>query len=112
MAGTSGASGGVAYGSILGGCHLRAVPGRLDAVLIAARVALLTRRIGMMPTVVVTHTEPFHLSKAIGTLDYVSAGRAGVRVSASPAEAVHFGRRDVTAFTQGDGSTRRETPRR
>ena len=33
-----------------------------------------------MPTAIVTHTEPFHLSKAIATLDYVSSGRAGVRV--------------------------------
>ncbi len=71
------------------------VRGRLDAVLIAARVAPLTRHIGLVPTVVVTHTEPFHISKAIATLDYVSTGRAGVRVrvSASPHEAEHFGRR-------------------
>ncbi|HEX4292346.1 MAG TPA: LLM class flavin-dependent oxidoreductase, partial [Trebonia sp.] len=73
------------------------VTGRLDAVLIAARVAPLTRHIGLIPTVVVTHTEPFHISKAIATLDYVSNGRAGVRVrvSASPQEAALFGRRDV-----------------
>jgi alkanesulfonate monooxygenase SsuD/methylene tetrahydromethanopterin reductase-like flavin-dependent oxidoreductase (luciferase family) len=71
------------------------VRGRLDAALIAARVAPLTRHIGLVPTVVVTHTEPFHISKAIATLDYVSTGRAGVRVrvSASPHEAAHFGRR-------------------
>jgi alkanesulfonate monooxygenase SsuD/methylene tetrahydromethanopterin reductase-like flavin-dependent oxidoreductase (luciferase family) len=71
------------------------VRGRLDAVLVAARIAPLTRHIGLMPTAVVTHTEPFHLSKAIATLDYVSTGRAGirVRVSASPHEAAHFGRR-------------------
>src|SRR5438128_2530633 len=56
------------------------VRGRLDAVLVAARVAPLTRHIGIMPTQVVTHTEPFHASKAIATLDYVSTGRAGVRV--------------------------------
>ena len=53
------------------------VRGRLDAVLIAARVAPLTAHIGLVPTVVVTHTEPFHISKAIATLDYVSTGRAG-----------------------------------
>jgi alkanesulfonate monooxygenase SsuD/methylene tetrahydromethanopterin reductase-like flavin-dependent oxidoreductase (luciferase family) len=71
------------------------VRGRLDAVLIAARVAPLTRHIGLVPTVVVTHTEPFHVSKAIATLDYASDGRAGVRVrvSASPDEAALFGRR-------------------
>ncbi|TVT14648.1 LLM class flavin-dependent oxidoreductase, partial [Amycolatopsis rhizosphaerae] len=71
------------------------VRGRLDAVLVAARVAPLTRNIGLVPTAIVTHTEPFHLSKAIATLDYVSTGRAGVRVkvSASAHEAAHFGRR-------------------
>jgi alkanesulfonate monooxygenase SsuD/methylene tetrahydromethanopterin reductase-like flavin-dependent oxidoreductase (luciferase family) len=56
------------------------VTGRPDAVLVAARVAPLTSRIGLMPTVVATHTEPFHISKAIATLDFVSEGRAGVRV--------------------------------
>jgi alkanesulfonate monooxygenase SsuD/methylene tetrahydromethanopterin reductase-like flavin-dependent oxidoreductase (luciferase family) len=71
------------------------VSGRLDAVLIAARVAPLTRHIGLLPTVVVTHTEPFHISKAIATLDYASNGRAGVRVrvAASQDEAALFGRR-------------------
>lgn len=73
------------------------VRGRLDAVLIAARVAPTTRHIGLIPTVIATHTEPFHLSKAIATLDYVSTGRAGVRVqiSASPEAAGHFGRRAI-----------------
>src|SRR4051794_7004124 len=71
------------------------VRGRLDAVQVAARVAPVTEGIGLVPTAVVTHTEPFHLSKAIATLDYVSNGRAGVRVrvSSSRAEAAHFGRR-------------------
>ncbi|WP_330333904.1 LLM class flavin-dependent oxidoreductase [Streptomyces sp. NBC_00536] len=71
------------------------VRGRLDAVLTAARVAPLTRHIGLLPTVVATHTEPFHVSKAIATLDYVSGGRAGllVTVSGRPDEARHFGRR-------------------
>ena len=75
------------------------VRGRLDAVLIAARVAPLTSHIGLVPTAVVTHTEPFHISKAIATLDYVSTGRAGLRVqvSARPDEAAHFGRRTFPA---------------
>ncbi|WP_214402343.1 LLM class flavin-dependent oxidoreductase [Pseudonocardia lacus] len=73
------------------------VRGRLDSVLVAARVAPLTSHIGIVPTVQVTHTEPFHASKAIATLDYVSTGRAGVRVrvSARPDEAALFGRRDA-----------------
>jgi alkanesulfonate monooxygenase SsuD/methylene tetrahydromethanopterin reductase-like flavin-dependent oxidoreductase (luciferase family) len=71
------------------------VTGRLDAVLIAARVAPVTRHIGLVPTVVVTHTEPFHISKAIATLDYASRGRAGMRikVSADAEEYAQFGRR-------------------
>jgi alkanesulfonate monooxygenase SsuD/methylene tetrahydromethanopterin reductase-like flavin-dependent oxidoreductase (luciferase family) len=73
------------------------VRGRLDAVLIAARVGPATRHIGLVPTAITTHTEPFHLSKAVATLDYVSGGRAGVRVQvAGRADtAAHFGRRDV-----------------
>ncbi len=73
------------------------VRGRLDAVLIAARVAPATRHIGFVPTAITTHTEPFHVSKAIATLDYVSSGRAGVRVQiAGRADAAaHFGRREI-----------------
>jgi alkanesulfonate monooxygenase SsuD/methylene tetrahydromethanopterin reductase-like flavin-dependent oxidoreductase (luciferase family) len=80
------------------------VRGRLDAVLIAARVAPTTRHVGLVPTAVVTHTEPFHLSKAIATLDYVGRGRAGVRVQVSPRahEAAHLGRRTFPEF-QLDG---------
>ncbi|MFF3335621.1 LLM class flavin-dependent oxidoreductase [Streptomyces sp. NPDC002888] len=73
------------------------VRGRLDAVLIASRVAPLTHHIGLVPTAIATHTEPFHISKAVATLDYVSTGRAGLRVqiSARPHEAAHFGRRTI-----------------
>ncbi|MFD5328255.1 LLM class flavin-dependent oxidoreductase [Streptomyces sp. NPDC127092] len=80
------------------------IRGRLDAVLIAARVAPLTRHIGLVPTVVATHTEPFHISKAIATLDYVSTGRAGlrVRVTARPDEAAHFGRRTFPSLRVED----------
>ncbi|ALJ18661.1 LLM class flavin-dependent oxidoreductase [Microbacterium sp. No. 7] len=73
------------------------VRGRLDALLIAARVAPVTERIGLVPTVTTTHTEPFHVSKAVATLDHVSEGRAGWRakVSARPDAARHFGRRET-----------------
>jgi alkanesulfonate monooxygenase SsuD/methylene tetrahydromethanopterin reductase-like flavin-dependent oxidoreductase (luciferase family) len=83
------------------------VRGRLDAVLIAARVAPLTSRIGLVPTAVVTHTEPFHISKAIATLDYVSTGRAGLRVqvTARPHEAAHFGRRTFPGLDLTDRSS-------
>ncbi|MFM9613831.1 LLM class flavin-dependent oxidoreductase [Streptomyces niveiscabiei] len=86
------------------------VRGRLDAVLIASRVAPLTRHIGLVPTTVATHTEPFHISKAIATLDYVSTGRAGLRVqiTARPDEAAHFGRRTIErieSYDQTDPAT-------
>ncbi len=85
------------------------VRGRLDAVLIAARVAPLTSHIGLIPTAVLTHTEPFHISKAIATLDYVSTGRAGLRVqvTARPHEAAHFGRRTFPALDLTDRSNPR-----
>ncbi|MGW6911473.1 LLM class flavin-dependent oxidoreductase [Streptomyces sp. NPDC054940] len=86
------------------------VRGRLDAVLIASRVAPLTRHIGVVPTVVATHTEPFHISKAIATLDYVSTGRAGLRVqiTARPNEAAHFGRRTVPRIEAYDSPAAQE----
>jgi alkanesulfonate monooxygenase SsuD/methylene tetrahydromethanopterin reductase-like flavin-dependent oxidoreductase (luciferase family) len=76
------------------------VRGRLDAELIAARVAPLTSNIGLVPTVTVTHTEPFHISKAIASLDYVSTGRAGwqVRVSPRGSDAELFGRRQAPSI--------------
>jgi alkanesulfonate monooxygenase SsuD/methylene tetrahydromethanopterin reductase-like flavin-dependent oxidoreductase (luciferase family) len=93
------------------------VRGRLDAVLIAARVAPATRHIGFVPTAITTHTEPFHLSKAIATLDYVSRGRAGVRVQggARADTAAHFGRRDIPEIHRdqlGDPAVRQATAER
>jgi alkanesulfonate monooxygenase SsuD/methylene tetrahydromethanopterin reductase-like flavin-dependent oxidoreductase (luciferase family) len=79
------------------------VRGRLDAVAVTARVAPLTRTVGLVPTATVTHTEPFHLSKAIATLDLVSLGRAGWQpeVSRTGAEADLFGRKDWAPGTPG-----------
>src|SRR3954464_2216359 len=48
----------------------RRLAGRGDAVLIAARIAPATQHIGLIPVATVTHTEPFHISKSIATLDY------------------------------------------
>ncbi|CAM5366437.1 hypothetical protein SAVIM338S_01454 [Streptomyces avidinii] len=75
------------------------VRGRLDAVLVAARVAPLSRHIGLVPSVTATHTEPFHVSKALATLDHVSRGRAGLRIQVSERrdEAAHFGRRPASS---------------
>jgi alkanesulfonate monooxygenase SsuD/methylene tetrahydromethanopterin reductase-like flavin-dependent oxidoreductase (luciferase family) len=72
-----------------------AEPPTLDAVAVAARVAPVVGEIGLVPTITVTHTEPFHISKAIATLDIVSMGRAGwqVDVSRTEEEARQFGRK-------------------
>jgi alkanesulfonate monooxygenase SsuD/methylene tetrahydromethanopterin reductase-like flavin-dependent oxidoreductase (luciferase family) len=73
------------------------VRGKLDALLTMARLAPKTSSIGLVASVTTTHTEPFHVSKNVATLDFVSNGRAGwsVDVSATDAEAFHFGRRGV-----------------
>ncbi|MFI7113240.1 LLM class flavin-dependent oxidoreductase [Nonomuraea sp. NPDC050227] len=78
------------------------VRGRFDAVLLAARLAPLTTRIGLVPTATTTHTEPFHVAIGIATLDHVSGGRAGWRpqVSARASEAAHFGRRRFAPLDQ------------
>jgi alkanesulfonate monooxygenase SsuD/methylene tetrahydromethanopterin reductase-like flavin-dependent oxidoreductase (luciferase family) len=90
------------------------VRGRLDAVLIASRIAPKTRGIGFVPTVITSHTEPFHISKSVATLDYVSTGRAGVRVQvgARADTASHFGRRTDFQTSTGDpiDPARRDDP--
>jgi alkanesulfonate monooxygenase SsuD/methylene tetrahydromethanopterin reductase-like flavin-dependent oxidoreductase (luciferase family) len=76
------------------------VRGRLDALLLATAVAPHTSRIGLVPTVTTTHTEPFHVGTATATLDYVSEGRGGwrVQVSGRAHEAAHVGRRSFPAL--------------
>ena len=73
------------------------VTGALDAPTVASAAAPLTERIVLAPRVRTTHTEPFHASKAIQTLDWLSHGRAGwvADVALSPREAAAFGRREA-----------------
>ncbi|MFG1874406.1 LLM class flavin-dependent oxidoreductase [Sphaerisporangium sp. NPDC049003] len=80
------------------------VRGRLDAVLLAARIAPVTGRVGLVPTATTTHTEPFHVATGIATLDHVSGGRAGWRaqVSGRHTEAGHFGRREFPVLRPAD----------
>lgn len=69
--------------------------GRLDAVLVAARLAPRSQGIGLVAAVDTTHTEPFHVSKAIQTVDHASRGRAGWQVGWSTTDevAAAFGRK-------------------
>ncbi|AJC59351.1 LLM class flavin-dependent oxidoreductase [Streptomyces sp. 769] len=73
-----------------------------DALAVLARIAPDTERIGLVPTVTTTHTEPFHVSTAVATLDWVSRGRAGwtVEVSTTEAEAALVGRPQVLGFAR------------
>ncbi|MFF3874195.1 LLM class flavin-dependent oxidoreductase [Streptomyces sp. NPDC001978] len=66
-----------------------------DALAVLSRVAPQTSRIGLVPTVTTTHTEPSHVQAAVATLDWVSRGRAGwqLDVSTGEGEARLFGRR-------------------
>ncbi|RCG30832.1 LLM class flavin-dependent oxidoreductase [Sphaerisporangium album] len=86
--------------------RLDQVRGQLDAVLTAANVAPLTSHIGLVPTTVTTHTEPFHVAIGIGSLDHISRGRAGwrPRVSVRPDEAANFGRRVIAPVDVHDPS--------
>ena len=71
--------------------------GRLDAALVASRLAPRSTGIGLVATVDTTHTEPFHVSKAIATIDHVSTGRAAWQVgwSTTEAAAALFGRKEA-----------------
>jgi alkanesulfonate monooxygenase SsuD/methylene tetrahydromethanopterin reductase-like flavin-dependent oxidoreductase (luciferase family) len=82
------------------------VRGRLDAVLLANRVAPTTTHIGLVPTATTTHTEPFNVANRIASLDHVSGGRAGWRVQVlrQSAELDHFGRRPELATDRSSGS--------
>lgn len=77
------------------------VRGRLDAAALAARLALETTTIGLVPVLTTTHTEPFHVAKAVQSLDHTSHGRAGweVAVSTTQAETDLVGRSPVRSAT-------------
>jgi alkanesulfonate monooxygenase SsuD/methylene tetrahydromethanopterin reductase-like flavin-dependent oxidoreductase (luciferase family) len=65
--------------------------GPLDALLVAARLAVLTERIGIVAAATTTVTEPFHVSTAIATIDVVARGRAGWLAEVAPDRAVADG---------------------
>jgi alkanesulfonate monooxygenase SsuD/methylene tetrahydromethanopterin reductase-like flavin-dependent oxidoreductase (luciferase family) len=87
------------------------VRGRLEAVGVAARLSAVTSRIGLIPTATVTHTEPFHVAKAIQSLDHTTRGRAGwqVAVSGGLEQAELFGRKaaqdEASLWSEADEAT-------
>lgn len=68
---------------------------RLSALELCAWLAPQTRRVGLVPTVTTTHTEPFLVGTATATLDHAAHGRSGVLLAPSlgPGEAANVGRR-------------------
>ncbi|SMB83294.1 LLM class flavin-dependent oxidoreductase [Deinococcus hopiensis] len=67
--------------------------GRLDALTVLSRLAPETRFVGLAAEVPTTHAEPFAVSRALATLDFVSGGRAAWQASTSGAlaEARNYG---------------------
>ncbi|MFJ9041363.1 LLM class flavin-dependent oxidoreductase [Streptomyces sp. NPDC102406] len=70
-----------------------------DSLAVLSGIAPRTSRLGLVPTVTTTHTEPFHVQAAVATLDWVSRGRAGWRADVSTGEAAArlVGRRAAAA---------------
>src|SRR5699024_5257923 len=68
--------------------------GHFDASLVASWVAPQTARIGLLPTLTVTHTHPCHAATHVATLDHSSKGRAVCQVQIAPTtkESKLFGR--------------------
>lgn len=71
-----------------------AVTGRLDALSVLARLAPETSFVGLAVSVPTTYSEPFNVSRALATLDFVSGGRAAWNATSSgtDAEAHNFGK--------------------
>jgi len=66
---------------------------RLDPLLVLASVVSATRHLGLAATVSTTYYPPFHIARAMATLDHLSAGRAAWNIVTSfqQAEARNFG---------------------
>lgn len=67
----------------------------IDALEFSSWLGPLTKELGLIPEVRVTHAEPFHIATASATLDYTARARAGlaIGISTTDAEAALFGRR-------------------
>lgn len=55
--------------------------GRIDALSLAARLAPESKHVGLAISVPTTYSEPFHVSRELATLDFVSRGRAAWHVT-------------------------------
>jgi FMN-dependent oxidoreductase (nitrilotriacetate monooxygenase family) len=64
-----------------------------DPMLLLANIAAATERIGLASTISTSYQSPFHVARAVGTLDHLSKGRAAWNVvtSTEDSEARNFG---------------------
>lgn len=60
-----------------GRLHDLDVAGRPDNMAVLAGLAAVTDHIGLVPTITTTYHEPHELARQLGSLDHLSAGRAG-----------------------------------
>jgi alkanesulfonate monooxygenase SsuD/methylene tetrahydromethanopterin reductase-like flavin-dependent oxidoreductase (luciferase family) len=77
-----------------------------DALLLANWLGARTRHVGILPGATVNFLEPFHVSTAVATLDYVTEGRAGLLVQPLRGERIGQARRAIGAlngFPEAEG---------
>lgn len=59
---------------------------RLEPVTILSALAAVTSRIGLVGTISTSYSEPFTVSRQLGSLDQISGGRAGWNIVTTPLE--------------------------
>lgn len=59
---------------------------RLEPVTILSALAAVTSKIGLVGTISTSYSEPFTVSRQLGSLDHISGGRAGWNIVTSPLE--------------------------
>lgn len=69
---------------------------RFEPLTLLASLAPMTRQIGLVATLSTTYSEPFTVARQFGTIDLLSAGRAGWNIVTSPlaGSAANYGRTD------------------
>lgn len=70
---------------------LAGITGSQDPIVTLAALSQVTRQIGLIATVTTTFQHPYNLARLIGTLDHISAGRAGWNAVTSSVGEENFG---------------------
>jgi len=83
----------LADGPALAGSVARQPAGRLEPTVLLTAVALATERIGVISTLSTSYNEPFNLARRVGSMDFISGGRAAWNLvtNAGDAAAQNFG---------------------